>query len=259
LSENALTLLQKGQALGNRANVFSKVGDSITAFTYFLTPIGIGRYNLREYAHLQPAIDYFSQAQARTHNSFANVSLAAQAGWPASRVVHPGAGDPRFCEPHETPLACEYRLVRPSFALIMLGSNDVPFTSRSDYERALRRVLETTLARNILPILSTIPPQHLGNAGFRVAQFNAIITALTREYSIPLWDYWSALRNLPNEGLSVDGVHPSWVEEGHNADFTLENLQYGIPVRNLTALEAISRVWKAVGLEASSEVDHDEN
>ncbi|NUM49067.1 MAG: hypothetical protein HUU38_30555, partial [Anaerolineales bacterium] len=39
-----------GQRLGNRANVFSKVGDSISFTAAYLTPFGKGQYDLGAYA-----------------------------------------------------------------------------------------------------------------------------------------------------------------------------------------------------------------
>jgi len=39
-----------------------------------------------------------------------------------------------------------------------------------------------------------------------------------------------------------DGVHPSAAP--NSADFTPENLQYGMTVRNLTALQALDAVWR---------------
>ncbi|HLB63846.1 MAG TPA: SH3 domain-containing protein [Anaerolineales bacterium] len=109
LTEHAHEIFRDGLALGNRPNVFSKVGDSITVSPAFLTAIGQGRYNLAGFGYLQDVIDYYSEDWARTHNSFDNYSLAAQGGWWASRVVSNGYGDSDYCREDETPLECEYR------------------------------------------------------------------------------------------------------------------------------------------------------
>jgi lysophospholipase L1-like esterase len=85
---------------------------------------------------------------------------------------------------------------------------------------------------------------HRAGVEGRVEEFNAILAALTREYDVPLLDYWSALQGLPNDGLGSDGVHPSTAPSGNSANFTPEYLQYGMTVRNLTALWALDAVWK---------------
>ncbi len=242
-----LGVFQYGQVLGNRANVFSKVGDSITVSTAFLVPVGLGHYNLGPYTALQPVIDFFTAAEARAgQNAFANPSLAAKVGWRARAVFGTG-GDPQpSCAAGETPLACEYRLVRPAVAVIMLGTNDVPYTPDAEFESDLRQILDYTLAQGIIPILSTIPPfTRPGNEG-RAEALNVILRNLAFEYALPLLDYYAAMAPLPNAGLAGDGVHPSAAYDGRNADFTAENLQDGMPMRNLTALYALYAVWDKV-------------
>src|SRR3954449_5553862 len=49
----ARTLVLRGKRTGNRLNVFSKIGDSITAWTYFLNPVGAGAAQLGGYDKLQ--------------------------------------------------------------------------------------------------------------------------------------------------------------------------------------------------------------
>jgi len=78
ISDHARQIYAQGRQMGNRANVFSKVGDSITVSPVFLGPIGSGYYNLHVYAGLQPVIDFYSAQPARGEaNSFSNPSLAA--------------------------------------------------------------------------------------------------------------------------------------------------------------------------------------
>jgi len=248
LNESLLDIFERGQALGNRADVFSKVGDSITVSGVFLYPIGTDRYNLGEYAYLQPVIDYYSETYALTNNSFANFTLAAKEGWGARTVLTDGMGDERYCGERESPLECEYRLVKPSLALIMLGTNDVPGISLEGYEASMRQIIEYSLDQGVIPIISTIPPLHRDTISWRVADFNDLIRSLAEEYRIPLWDFWTAIVNLPNQGMWYDGVHPSPAPAGHNADFQPDYLIYGYTVRNLTALQALDAVWRYLGL-----------
>ncbi|HSB89159.1 MAG TPA: GDSL-type esterase/lipase family protein [Anaerolineales bacterium] len=233
-----------GQSLGNRPAVFSKVGDSITASPVFLTPIGRGRYNLRDYFYLAPVIDTFLQEAARTDNSFANSSLAARGGWTSWSLLSSKEADPTQCLEGEIPLVCEYRRVRPAFAIIMLGTNDVLQTSPADYEANMRSILETTMNMGVVPILSSIPSLDRADVGGRVEALNTVLYNLALEYELPYLDYWAALVSLPHRGLSSDGVHPSVGPA--SADFTASNLQFGMTVRNLTALEALDAVWRYV-------------
>lgn len=246
VSDHVREIYIRGLELGNRPNVFSKVGDSITVSDAFLYPVGRRSYSLHEYTYLQPVIDFYSEAWARTNNSYANVSLAASIGWSAHALLTADVSHETLCGETESPLECEYRWLKPSVALIMLGTNDVPSTPLSSYEGAMREILETTLDYGIIPILSTIPPIHMDGTAGRVDSINAIIHNLANEYDVPLIDYWAALQGLPNDGLRSDGVHPSLAPAGHNADFTPENLKYGMPARTLTALQALDLVWRTV-------------
>lgn len=246
IGPNTRRLFQLGQAMGNRMDVFSKIGDSITASPAFLTAFGTGQYDLREYAQLQPAMDYYLTTPAREKDSFQNTSLAAQVNWSSLNVISPGQGEPGLCAPDESPLECEYRVVRPGVALIMLGTNDVPTVPTSAYEAQMRRVLAISLENGVLPILSTIPPMPQGQRDYTVLEFNEILTRLAREYDIPLMDYHAALEALPNRGMSDDGIHPSQLAGSFtfSADFTPSNLTYGMTMRNLTALQALDAVWR---------------
>lgn len=248
ITANARQIFQHGQELGNRADVFSKVGDSITASPYFLYPFGWGTYNLRSYSQLQAVVNYFRASDARDgNNSFSNPSLAAYGGMTTTGVLDPNNAWPQACQPGETPLECEYRLVRPSVALIMLGTNDVARLSPDEYRNNLSRIVQITTDRGIIPVISLIPPRQ----GYEstVATFNQIITETAYAYDIPLWNFPGALANLENGGLE-DGIHPSAPphvdpnDYSAAADFTPDNLRFGYTQRNLSALQALDAVWR---------------
>jgi hypothetical protein len=246
VTQHAREIFAAGQGLGNRANVFSKVGDSITVNDHFLVPFGRGGYNLADYAYLQPVIDYFASGSARHGNSFVNDSLSASPGWSSWTAINIHAADETICAPGEVPIECELRMVKPAIALIMLGTNDVPdtdYVSPAVYESQMRRLIESCIRAGVIPVVSTIPAFHR-ETGFRVALFNDVIFKLTDEYDVPLWNYWAAMQSLPNNGLSSDGVHPS-VSPASGVDFSAEALQYGMNVRNLTALQALDAVWRS--------------
>ncbi len=230
--------------MGNRANIFSKIGDSITANPWTLYPIGWGTYDLGEYSHLQPVLNYFIAENARDGNSFRNVPLAAEPGWTSGTVLDSDYANSEICQPGESPLHCEYRVVRPSVALIMLGTNDLPLTSGDQYRANMRQIVQTSIDMGVIPVLSTIPNRY----GFDVPLFNSIITETARSYDIPLWHYWSAMQNLPATGLEGDQVHPSYPpgEYAEAAYFRPDTLQYGYTLRNLSALQVLDAVWRQV-------------
>jgi uncharacterized protein YgiM (DUF1202 family) len=237
----------QGQKRGNRANVFSKIGDSIFGADWYLGPFTYSSETLGGYEYLRPVIDYFSAATARDGNSFTNHSLSAHPGFSTFDVLDPGKADPTVCKPSEIPLNCEYRMVRPAFALIMIGTNDAGGIAAPDYQRNLRRIVQTTVDDGIVPVLFTLPPRidapdHLS----LVQQYNPIIASTAGEFNIPFVDYWAAVQPLPDRGVSGDGVHPSMAswQWGTATDLRQDNLRYGFPILNLLSLEALDAVWR---------------
>ncbi len=243
---NIRQIFADGQARGNRADVFAKVGDSITVSILSLNPLGVGLYDLGEYGYLQGVIDFYAKAETRDgNNSFTDVSLAARIGWTTYGVLDPRESDPSICLSGEPPLLCEYRVTAPSVALIMFGTNDVGVIPAEDYRVNLRRIVRLTEGHGIIPILSTIPPRD--GFGARVQEFNQIVIDTAAEYAIPMVDYGGAMLALGDGGLDLDGVHPSVPPKGYEgaADFRSNNLYYGYVVRNLTALQILDAVWRS--------------
>jgi hypothetical protein len=246
VSGHAHQIFLKGQSLGNHPNVFSRVGDSISASPYFLTPIGMGQCNLGDY-HNQfiDVIGYFLSGIARDgNNSFMNWSLAAGNGWGADRIIQPGFANQGICG-NDSPLVCEYKVVKPSVALIMVGTNDSGGISPEAFKANLDQIIQISIDMGVIPIISTIPPK-LNDAWNRdrANQWNGIIRATARQWDVPLWDYWAALQAAPNQGISADGIHPSVPPSGKTCDFSSDGLQYGYTIRNLTALQVLDSIWR---------------
>ncbi|MFN3310006.1 MAG: hypothetical protein ACK44E_12440, partial [Anaerolineales bacterium] len=133
LPERVKEIYLLGLEKGNHPNAFSKVGDCGSTPSWFLGDFDRGPrfYNLGEYTYLQTVIDYY-------RGSFERTSLAALAGYNTSSVLTPLWSNKEFCENDEAPLACEYRLHRPSIALITLGANDVYHID--SFEAQLRKI-----------------------------------------------------------------------------------------------------------------------
>ncbi len=246
VAENIRQIYALGQTLGNHADVFSKVGDSITVAPHMLHPIGEGLYNLGDYQYLQGVIDYFSVSPAHDGNSFANTSIAAGVGWTTDAVLKAKFADPKLCKADESALACEYRLVKPAYALIMFGTNDVAHLTAKTYAYNMGRIIKASIESGIIPIVSTIPVR----IGYeeQVITFNEALVKVAQRYRVPLWDFGAAMEGLPKGGLAPDGVHPSIPAAGYkgSADFRANNLYYGYVIRNLTALQMLDAVLLAV-------------
>ena len=240
-------LARRGLRLGNRAHVFSKIGDSITSFTYFLTPIASGAYNLGSYNNLQSVIAAFSQDGTRIGTSFANYSLAASGGWTTADLLDPSKANPDACAKGETPVDCELRVNKPEIALVMIGTNDLLDNDIPMFSANLNRVLTIIENHYVIPVVSTIPYRRDNPAlQGRVAAYNEAIVRLALSHGAPLWNYWLAVEGLPANGVSNDGIHPSIPPDGATTIFDSAHLQFGFPVRNLTALQVLQRLMTVV-------------
>ena len=231
VSERAREIYRLGLALGNNPQAFSKVGDCLSVPPFFLAGFENPRiYRLgSDYAYLQEAIGYFA-------GSFARPSQAARIGFTVNSALDPGRADGPLCRRGESPLACEYRLNRPSFAFISLGTNGDWLTD-AQYEHGLRQIITFTVESGVVPILATKADDLDGG------RFNRIVRALAAEYQLPLWDYRLAVEALPNHGLQADGAHLQWAPSYFDDP---SRIWSGWQLRNLTALQALDRVWRGV-------------
>ena len=240
---------------GNSPYHFIKVGDDNTSASAFLTGFGDGEYNLDSFAGLEGVISFFGQETRNengiSRNSFNANSVAAVAGWTAETPLQPNSNPVQSCQPNEPPLNCELRLGRPSIALIMFGTNDVVwFTNSPDvFSGNLQAIVTQCLSNGTIPVLSTIP-ERLDNLvpTETILRFNTIIVDVANAYSIPLWNLWSAIRDLPNSGVSDGGVLLSSPPEGAllPTDLSMSGLAYGFNQRNLSALQVLDAVRNAV-------------
>jgi len=248
-----------GIAAGNRPEVFAKVGDSITHGKYYLWDIGCKVEILARYQNLAPTIDFFRDTQFPQEyttswcgiaNSFSRDTLAAANGWtaaePLTRFPNPISACPY---PDNNPLRCEFRLIRPSIALVMFGTNDVEENDPKKFRKNLTAVLQEVLIAGVVPILSTIPPRLDDPAiGRRVAPYNLIIRDIAETLQVPLWNYWAVLTGpgMINQGMDRLGIHPSVYNGTDSTVFTSEALRYGFNQRNLMTVEILKRIQAVV-------------
>ncbi len=247
-----------GLRKGVRPKVFSFVGDSITAWPGFMDELATDRVDYGEYSWLAGQVSAYQDVEVRTvegvvYSPLTVESLSVLSGWRVTDVLDPGT---RFWDPlcglGETPLECELRNSRPAVMLVMIGTSDVMHTPIDEYKRHMDTVVERILAYGSIPVLSSLPPNLTDTEHTEaVLEYNRVLLQVADKHQIPMWNYWRALRDLPNQGMSADGLHPSTgSSDNGTAVFTAEGLQYGFNVRNLTALQVLDKVYSIVVSDA---------
>lgn len=228
ISDRVVEIYRQGVAAGNNPTAFSKIGDCGSTPAWFLGDFDRGStfYRLGDHADLELVINMFG-------GSFGRTSLAARSGFNASALFVPLWADRTYCSSSESPLACEYRIWRPSLAFIMLGTNDV--WKPAEFEPQMRAIIEFSIQNGVVPILSTKADNAEGDGSI-----NADIARLAQEYELPLWNFWAAVQDLPNGGLQEDQAHLTWGRNFFDDPLVMTNAW---PVRNLTALQVLDAIW----------------
>ena len=232
------TLRALGTSRGNRMDVIAKIGDSITEAGGFLRDIGMGWFELGPYGCLEPTIAYFRRTPVpNANNCLARASMCAMGGWLSDNAL---AGDPM------SPLRAELNATRPGYAVIMYGTNDLDRSTADALAANLTRIATICEEFGTVPVLSTIPDRlDVAAVGARVAGFNERIRAVAAARSIPLIDYWAAMRPLPRNGIEEDGIHPSVYRTNSDAEagyLTDVATRFGYNMRNLTTLLMLHRL-----------------
>jgi hypothetical protein len=234
VSQQVKLIYRLGLLHGNNPRAYSKVGDCNIILPYFVGAFDqAGAYDLGAYSSLQDTVDYFRGSHGRR-------SEAAKQGMTVSSVFSMLWVDQKECKASETPLTCELRVNRPMFAIISFGTNDA--YSSVNFEKVMRRLIETTIGNGTVPILVT----KADNAEHDNS-INREIANLAYEYQIPLWNFWAAVQPLPYHGMSVQFLEhlSAGTSTDTNFNFTGENLKYGWTMRNLSALQMLDAMRKA--------------
>jgi hypothetical protein len=248
----------RGERSGNSPGVFVKIGDSITASPSFLQALACRAPRLGAWSELRGTLEFFGatavapgaeEALCPVSNSYSRLGVAAVGGWRAVDALAPRESFPE-CQGLPA-VSCELQLLRPSVALIMLGTNDLEEFTAVEFRRDLARLARLVSGAGTIPVLSTIPPRVQWPFSQRVARFNAEIAALAENRALPLWNFWRQMvePGVARQGLSRDGVHPSALCPPCTAvDFRPSGLRYGYALRNLGALRVLDRLRRQVPL-----------
>jgi hypothetical protein len=234
VSAKMLAVYRAGLAAGRDPTRFSKIGDCQNIATYFLASFDDPRnYRLgAQYAYLQPAIDHFA-------GSWSRQSLGVKGGLNVAAALNPFWADPKMCNAGETPIACEIRVNDPSIVTISMEeswSGDLV-----KYNQYLRKIVQYVLSQNVVPILATraeVP----GSPN----SINEVVARVAYDYQVPLWNFGAAALPLPSHGLTADGFHLT--QAGDFFDDP-KSMTTGWTWRNLTALEAIAAVYRAISIQ----------
>jgi hypothetical protein len=249
----------RGERFGNRPGVVAKIGDSITASPSFLQALACWPAELGPWEELRGTLGFFGrtpvpsgseEAQCPVSDSYSRLGVAAVGGWRAADALLPRESFPE-CQGLPA-VSCELRLIHPSVALIMFGTNDLKVISATQFRLDLARVARLVSSAGTIPVISTIPPRVTQPFSQRVARFNAEIAALAENRALPLWNYWRQMvePGVPRGGLSRDGVHPSVLCPPCTAiDFRPAGLRQGYAQRNLGALRVLDRLRRQIPLE----------
>ncbi len=241
---NVRGLFERGATQGLRADVFAKLGDSITESGSFAQDLGHGWFELAEFTRFEPTIRWFSRRRlgGPDDNSFSRGSGAATAGWDTGQLLEGGDA---------SPLERELTATRAAFAVLMIGTNDAERGGVAAFTPRFDDIVTRIVHRGVVPILSTVPP-HDGDAAAagEADAISARVRTVAAAWHLPLIDLRAAFERLPHRGLCDDGVHPSvFVDHGDTraAVFTADGLRYGYNVRNLLLLFALMQAVEASG------------
>jgi endonuclease YncB( thermonuclease family) len=196
ISENALDIYLRGLNAGTDPKLFSIIADcqSIPGGILFRR-INWDDFSLSaEYDYLRPTIENFRSIWSRQ-------PITVDGGFIPASMFSTYWTDTERCDPIETPLECEFRVNNMSILLISIGTDQKPGTG-DDFDHYMRKIVEFSIERNVLPILATIV--YATEEGFPL---NYIMAQIAYDYGIPLWNFWAAVQELPNHGLKEDNFH----------------------------------------------------
>jgi hypothetical protein len=241
VSNRTRQIYQTGLSKGNNPRVFAKVGDSITNNQPFMNGYGTQEYDLGGYGYLQASIDFFD------NGSFVRDSLAAESGFNAAAVLDAIWAPSGTCFANESPLACEYRIMKPSIAVIMYGSVDVQLYGADAFQGYLNQIVQSTISRGIIPVLMTFP----NGADYypsQAEQFNSVIRGIASAEQIPLIEFRNPALNLPDRGVGGDKFHLSMNGTSYYIALTGDHNLYGLTLRNLLTLQALDDLRRELGM-----------
>lgn len=234
-----------GQGLGNRTDVFTTIGDSNTTNGDFLQALGLENGDLcawGDYENLRASVDFFSASpDGVSANSFthAGSSIAAFRGFTSAAVLDPFWATNPVCEGGESPLTCEYRVSRPSVAVLMLGGRDVLAFTAADYRASVEQIVQQSIEGGVIPVLTTfvVLPERTDVYPLSL-EMNMALLDIAEAEQIPLINLWTAAYALPDHGIGPDRSHLK-ARVGDYCNFAGAEQELGGTLRTLLTLQAL--------------------
>jgi hypothetical protein len=252
-TEEVQAIFEHGQRLGNRPDVFIKIGDSNTANGDFFRPMGMsGAYcDYGAYQYLQDTVDYFSVSpRTGSPNSFDSTNFTVINGLTAAGLLDSFWATNPLCEPNESLLTCEQRIVKPSFSVMMIGLMDLEYYDVESFHSFLDQVIAESVTAGVIPIQTTftVLPDYISNElplWEKSLDFNLAMIDVAQRYGTPVIHLWKALQTHPDYGIGPDRTHLR-AAVGEYCRFTGSELEYGGTMRNLLSLQALDTLRRTM-------------
>ena len=234
VSDNAKAIYEHGLQLGTDPNRFSVFGDCQSMPNVFMarydqdaTLVSQLPPNLQETIHQFFGSFQQSNPTIWPGTDFASELVSSWIEYERSTMEASIQKDSRFnfgfCKENESPLDCVLRVRNPSIVLINLGTH----YEISNYEY-LTKMLQELIDHGVLPVLAFKADNKEGDD-----RLNKEIAQAAIEFDLPVWNFYRAASDLPNNGLKQD-------PNGHDIYLTDE----GLELHRRSALEAIDSVWR---------------
>jgi hypothetical protein len=236
---NVKAIFAKGQQLGNDAQRFSKVGDSIIEHPHYMVKFDTPDYNLGQYAYLQDVLNYY-------RGSYGRDSLAVRRGLHSWSWNNPTWADKDQCLPDEGPIACEYRVQKPSVSFIVLGSNDVGVPEY--FRKSMEELVQFTIDQGVIPVIVTKADRHEDGDHPEKNTNNTILKETAAKFNIPMLDFDAIADTMPNRGIDpADGTHLTFY---YAHDYSVPvAFTKGHALHDLTSVIILDELWRLLGLK----------
>ena len=202
---------------------------------YFLAAFGDPRKItalVDQYAYLQPTIDHFT-------GSWSRKSLAVKGGMNVAAVQNPfWTLTPRPMECNQERLLSLAKFAVNNPAIVIISMEESWSGDIGRYDSYMRKIVDYVLSQDVVPILATRAEEPDTKISI-----NATVARIAYDYKVPLWNFWAAAYPLPSHGLTADEFHLTWAGPFFDDPVRME---MGWPWRNLTALQAIDAVYRAL-------------
>jgi LysM repeat protein len=235
VQENVRQIFARGQQLGNDPRRFSKIGDSIVEHPHYMVKFDTPDYNLGQYAYLQDVLNYY-------RGSYGRDSLSVRRGLHSWSWNNPAWADKDQCLPDEGPIACEYRVHKPSISLIVLGSNDVGVPDY--FRKSMEQLVQFTVDQGVIPVIVTKADRHEGPDNIN----NIILKETAAKFNVPLLDFDAVAGTMPNRGIDpADGTHLTFY---YAHDYSVPvAFTKGHAIHDLTSVIMLDELWRMLGLK----------